>query len=90
VGAAHADVYLTWGEPPPAVTEQIARLQAVQQASQSEGQRRMTALIAVLPCPCRGKLPMARSPAGSTMSSAHQAPDPSLREMSPTHVTQGI
>jgi alkanesulfonate monooxygenase len=91
VGAAHADVYLTWGEPPPAVAEkiarvrdraaelgreprfgirlhvitrdtseeawaeadrllagltpeQIARSQAVQHASQSEGQRRMTAL----------------------------------------------
>jgi alkanesulfonate monooxygenase len=91
VGAAHADVYLTWGEPPPAVAEKIARVrdraaelgrelrfgirlhaiardtseeawheadrllaglseeqiassQAVQRASQSEGQRRMTEL----------------------------------------------
>ncbi len=91
VAAAHADVYLTWGEPPAQVAEkieavraraaalgrelrfgirlhaialetsdeawaeadrllagldpeQIARSQAVQRASQSEGQRRMTAL----------------------------------------------
>jgi alkanesulfonate monooxygenase len=91
VAAAHADVYLTWGEPPTAVaekieqvraraselgrelrfgirlhvitrdtshdawaeaarllagleSEQIARAQAVQRASQSEGQQRMTAL----------------------------------------------
>ncbi len=91
VGAAHADVYLTWGEPPPAVAEKIARVreraaeldreprfgirlhvitrdtsaeawaeadrllaglsseqiersQTVQRSSQSEGQRRMTAL----------------------------------------------
>jgi alkanesulfonate monooxygenase len=91
VGAAHADVYLTWGEPPQAVAEkiarvrdraadlgreprfgirlhvitrdttddawgeadrllaglsdeQIARSQAVQRSSQSEGQRRMTEL----------------------------------------------
>jgi alkanesulfonate monooxygenase len=91
VAAAHADVYLTWGEPPAAVAEkiervraraddlgrelrfgirlhviaretsaeawaaadrllagldpeQIARSQAVQRASQSEGQQRMTAL----------------------------------------------
>ena len=91
VGAAHSDVYLTWGEPPDAVAEkigrvrdraaqlgreprfgirlhaitrdtsaeawaeadrllagltdeQIARSQAVQRASQSEGQRRMTEL----------------------------------------------
>jgi alkanesulfonate monooxygenase len=91
VAAAHADVYLTWGEPPEAVAEklervreiaaqherelrfgirlhviardsadeawaeadrllaglsdeQIARSQAIQRASQSEGQRRMTEL----------------------------------------------
>jgi alkanesulfonate monooxygenase len=91
VAAAHADVYLTWGEPPSQVAEkisvvrdraeslgrdvrfgirlhvitratseaawaeaqrlldglsdeQIARSQAIQRASQSEGQRRMTAL----------------------------------------------
>jgi alkanesulfonate monooxygenase len=91
VAAAHADVYLTWGEPPQAVAEKVARVrdraaglgreirfgirlhaitrdtseeawheadrllaglsdeqiassQAVQRASQSEGQRRMTEL----------------------------------------------